>query len=262
MRKVIAILLCLCQTSWAAFAIVEEQAEHEVGCASSTTQTLTYATPPTVGNLLVILARNRTNASNMSLTDNGSNTYTQIGSQHSTASGDNQAAFYSVIGTQPTTITVTYVTAVTGVTLQIYEFSGNAPAGSVFDAEVDALQAAAKPYVSTTLTTTNANDLILMGAGVPNDMTTPFWTAQSGFTIPNNTGVGSDAACPQTMHANTGTTVRTAWEYQFVSAPWNATITLTNQVSTAGAWWAVGFKQAASGSAAGVSKTSRMERYE
>jgi len=199
-------------------AVFVQAQSNEVATGATVTVTITT----TAGNLLVAVARAGTGASGQTVTitdsTGGSNTWTQTASGYvSTSSSNNMGMFYSVTAAGVTSVTASWTGAISGIEdIVVLEFTN--PSGGqagVQDASVNSTVATGVSITSGSLTTNNANDVLVFDAGAASSEIT--WTPGSGFTIP---------AGAQTN--------RVALSYEIVSAPQSGLTTTMGVNSSTG----------------------------
>ncbi len=213
----------------AALAVVQAQNHETVSGVTADTVNITT----TAGNLLVAQVRqgsNNTSTATMS-DSSGTNVWTQTASGYNTSASTTRSAMFFVPNAAAvTSITVTWSGVLsTRVSIMVYEISG-AAASSVLDSDVNSSNAAnATSLTSGSLTTANANDILIYAVNVGADQTT--WTVGAGYTFPAN-----------------ATGNRQAMQYQIVSATQSAvTTSMTWGATTKSASFFAAFKAAASG---------------
>jgi hypothetical protein len=172
------------------------------------------------GNLLVAWCSEGTNNTDTPrVSDSASNAWTQVGSYVSRSDNVNRAGlFYAKNAAAVTSVTCTFSTAggINHPRLMIWEIAG-ADTASPLDTSVG-VNNGASGLISTSgaLTTTNANDILILATDVSTNQTSPFYTAGSGYTIPTNAAA-----------------VRLGMEYKITtSTQSNVTASMTHTVSS------------------------------
>lgn len=147
---------------------------------ASTSTVVTPSATTTSGNLLVaIVYEDASNSSTLGITDSASQTWLQVGSTI-TIGNAALAMFYKANSTAVTTITGTSTTSAT-LPVCVYEISGIATSLPLDGFATASNVATGLSLTSGALTTTNANDILIFGAG-KSSAETGSWTAGSGFT--------------------------------------------------------------------------------
>src|SRR5260370_5490809 len=135
------------------------------------------------------------NTATVSITDSAGQSWTQTTSGYASSASTNRSAmFYKPNSAAVTSVTATWTAAGNNVGAIVYEIRG-ADASTPADASVNSNVSGSgiTSLTSGSLTTANANDILIYGARSQSNETT--WTAGSGYTIPTN---GSNT--PQGMH--------------------------------------------------------------
>lgn len=174
--------------------------------------TASYASTPTVNNLLVIaVSSSGPNAPVTSITDNQSgNTYTQVGSTSADAGGNNIQIFYCiVVGASGTfTLTINFAGVAVGSTAAIFEYSGNATSG-VLD-QTDIGTGTSTTPASTSITPSVANCLVFSAMddaasdGTTIDPGTNFTIQEKQLTSSTLERIGTEDWIQTTATATTG----------------------------------------------------------
>jgi hypothetical protein len=172
------------------------------------------------GNLLVAFCRESSNGTdNFTVTDSAGQTWTQTSSgyRNESSTGPRSGLFYVANSAAVTSVTVNFKTSggVIKPGIMVYEIS-NAASSGVADGSVNNGTASTTTSTSGSLTTSNANDMLIFATETGGNETG--WTAGAGYTIPNN-GLTTGSS---------GSNVRMAMQYQAVaSAQTNASATMT-----------------------------------
>jgi len=197
----------------------------------NTDTSLTVPITTTAGNLLVAFAREGPNAAdNFTVTDSAGQTWfmTKSGYENESSTGPRIGMFYVANSKAVTSVTVNYTTSggVTKPSLMVMEISGAALSG-VEDALVNNKSgASATTETSGSLTTMNANDILIFAGDAAGTETS--WTAGAGYTIPNNkatagvSGSNARTAMQYLIVSSTQTNARTSMTYS--NANWNGNI--------------------------------------
>ncbi len=183
---------------------VVQAAQNSVNAVAAVTVTISTS----ANNLLAIFTtQNINNTSTVTISDSAGQTWTQTTSGYASQSATSRSAVWI----KPSSKAVTSVTATWsgGISARVdaivFEISG-AAASSAEDSSVNNSQASGTTATSGSLTTTNANDILIFGVHISGGFTSP--VAGSGYTIPTN-----------------GSSARAAMQYQIVSAPQSAVTT-------------------------------------
>lgn len=202
--------------------------------SSSTTSVQTTTISTSAGSMLVVFTQEGlNNTKTVAITDtSGTGTWTQTASSYSANSTTNRAAmFVKPNSAAVTTVTATWtVSAATVTDLIVCEFTGGISA-SAEDSSVNSSGNAHTTATSGTLTTTNANDVLVFAIRLSGAFTSP--VAGTGYTVPTN-----------------GSSARAILEYKIVSATQAATTTVSWTTSLNDAGIYAGFKAAAGAAAA------------
>jgi hypothetical protein len=244
-KKTLAILLFLSAPAYSTIAFVA--ASNNLVTTSSAivvTQTI-----PAGDLAIMFCAEGLNNTATMSMLDStqGANTWTQTTSGYSRGSGSSRqsAMFYSYLASQITTATCVWSgSPSTTIRAVMLDVSGSA-SSSIEDVSIDsAAVATTTSMTSNSLTTTNANDILIFCAD--GSATCNPFTAGSNFTLNVN-----------------AQTVRDSCVYQVVSVTQSGLTTITTAttaVSNTNVF--AGFKAAAAGGAAGANKARKLEMLE
>ncbi len=180
------------------------------------------------------------NAATVTITDSAGQTWTQTASGYaSSASSNRSAMFYKANSAAVTSVTATWTAAGNNVGAVVFEVRG-ADASSPADGSVNSnlSGSAITSLTSGSLTTANANDILIYAARSQNDETT--WTAGNGYTIPTN-----------------GNNTRQGMQYEIVSSIQSGVTTSVSwNNGTAGAAGIFAAFKAASGGVAGPTVTA------
>lgn len=161
-----------------AIAFVQFANNQPVGGTTSTT--VTPAATTTAGNLLVAIVYEDANASaTLGITDTASQTWFQVGSTITVGNGL-LAMFYMPNSAAVTTITGTCTVSAT-LPVCIYEISGIATSSPLDGFATASGAATSTSLTSGTISTTNANDILIYGCGQATTQSGA-WTAGSGYT--------------------------------------------------------------------------------
>lgn len=179
------------------------QAQETESTATGQTSTSVNITT-TAGNLLVAVVREGSNNTDSpTMTDSASQSWTRVTIVTISGIAMEEAMFYMANSASVSSVTVNWSTSggVKNTAIVIYEISG-AATSNVFDASVNSsANSSVTSLTSGSLTTTNANDILLYGVS-PNGAGGAE-TAGSGYTLPAN---------------STSTNGRLGMEYKIVSA--------------------------------------------
>lgn len=147
------------------------------GCAGGTAMSAT-----TSGNLLVIfVCQGASNSATVTISDSASQTWTQTASGYSSTGGNHRAAIFFIPNSSSvTSVTGTWTSSVGTVDIVLYEVSG-AVTSSPEDSSVNNSQTATTTATSGSLTTNNANDILLFGSRINGSHSGV--TAGSGYTM-------------------------------------------------------------------------------
>lgn len=247
MRKLLISVLLLCASSLHAQSFV--QVQNNFASGSSTSLAVTIAT--TSGNFVLVAEGQGTNNTNDTTpTDSASQTYTHIvdGSPNATA----ETSFYYVAGSAVlSSVTCNFSASSATRICIVLEISGAATASPI-DASATGSSSGATSCPSGSLTTTNANDILVFACRVGATQTT--WTQGAGYTIPNN----------NVATGNSGSNSRSAIQYKVVTTTQSAvTTSMTYGASTTNGNVFVGIKSSGGGAAAaGFDKRRRIEQME
>src|SRR5207249_3088680 len=166
----------------------------------------------TAGDLLVAFCRESSSGTdNFSVTDSAGQTWTQTtsGYKNEGTSGPRSGMFYVANSAAVTSVTVNYTTpgGVTKPGIMVFEISGAASSGVADGSVNNGTAASTTTSTSGSLTTSNANDMLILATDTSGDETG--WTAGAGYTIPNNS----------VRTGSSGSNVRMAMQYQVVASP-------------------------------------------
>src|SRR5205814_10095858 len=142
----------------------------------------------TAGDLLVAFCRESSNGTdNFTVTDSAGQTWTQTASGYwnESSTGPRLGMFYVANSAAVTSVTVKFKTSggVVKPGIMVYEISGAASSG-VADGSVNNGTDSTTTSTSGSLTTSNANDMLIFATDASGDESR--WTAGAGYTIPNN----------------------------------------------------------------------------
>ncbi|PYV35143.1 MAG: hypothetical protein DMG22_03330, partial [Acidobacteria bacterium] len=172
------------------------------------------------GDLLIAFCRESTSGTdNFTVTDSAGQTWVQTSSgyRNESSTPPRSGMFYVANSAAVTSVTVNYTTSggVVKPGIMVMEISGAATSG-VADGSVNNTAASTTTSTSRSLTTTNANDLLVFATDTSGNETG--WTAGAGYAIPNN----------RVTIGNSGSNVRMAMQYAVVSSlQANATTSMT-----------------------------------
>ena len=204
-------------------AFVQVQNNIDVSGAAFTSFSVPITTNP--GALLVAFCRESSNGTdNFTVTDSAGQTWTQTASGYSNISstGPRSGMFYVANSAAVTSVTVQYKTSggVIKPGIIVMEISG---AAGVADGSVNnASGASVTTSSSGSLSTTNANDILIFATDTGSNQTG--WTAGAGYAIPNN----------NLAPGASGSNVRMAMQYAVVSSVQSNTT--TSMTSANSAW--------------------------
>jgi 5-hydroxyisourate hydrolase-like protein (transthyretin family) len=174
-------------TNVAAPSISVVQAAQGFSASGNTSITVPMSTTP--GNLLVIFCMNGgNNAATVTISDSAGQSWTQTTSGYASSASTNRSAmFYRPNSAAVTSVTATWTASANNIGAIVYELAG-ADTGSPADGSVNSNVSGSGilSLTSGSLTTANANDILIYGARTQSNETT--WTAGSGYTIPTNGG--------------------------------------------------------------------------
>jgi len=199
-------------------AFVQVQNNIDVSGAALTSFSVNITTNP--GDLLVAFVRESSNGTdNFTVTDSAGQSWTQTASGYNNESntGPRTGMFYMANSAAVTSVTVRYTTSggVSKPGIMVMEISGGATSG-VADGSVNrATFADATGSTSGSLTTTNANDILIFATDTSGNEIG--WTAGAGYAIPNN----------MVTTGASGSDVRMAMQYAVVSSVQTNTATST-----------------------------------
>jgi hypothetical protein len=183
-KWILPILILLCAISARAQSFVKAASNSVVGTAT----TVTIST--TANDAIVVIAYEGVNStSTLSISDStGTNTYTQAGG-YVTVSGDRFAMFYDCQAAAVTSVTATWSGSISAtVPVVVFEISGLAASGCLDPHSGNPVSSTQtngthSSFASGTLSTTNANDILLFGMGAGTNLSSE--AAGSGFTLPS-----------------------------------------------------------------------------
>jgi len=215
-RLILAALLLLTPLPTHAVLAVVQAASHQTLNATATTIGSGDGLVATgSGNLLVLTCYQPTNnTSTLAVTDSASQSgYLQAGSYASSGTTDRFAMFYKENSASITSITGTWSgSLVATVPCVVYEISGAATSSSI-DATVNASQnATGTTITSGSLTTTNANDILIFGVG--ENANTSGWSPGAGFAIQSGGSITAGRAATSTeivSSTQSGVTTTMSW---------------------------------------------------
>ena len=177
------------------------------------------------GHLLVAFVRESSNGTdNFTVTDSAGQTWTQTSSgyENESSAGPRSGMFYVANSAAVTSVTAKYTTSggVIKPGIMVMEISG-AAISAVADGSVNnASGASVHASSSGSLTTTNANDILIFATETGTNETG--WTAGAGYTIPsNNLATGAN-----------GSNLRMAMQYAVAASALANTTTTTNYLNT------------------------------
>lgn len=165
----------------------------KAGTSSSASVTTTAVTTQASGSTFFVAVSWYNSATGPTVTDNKSNTYTQIGTTMYNATDLTGMAIFSVKGNGGTGHTFTATAAGSGayVAISVLEIKGST--GVLDGHNQSAASAGAGPFSSGNITTTNANDIIV-GAGFTDTETYPQAVTMGGLAT-------ADASVPCTANS-------------------------------------------------------------
>jgi hypothetical protein len=214
------LMLMVLLVAWPVRAQTFVQVQNAFNSALGTSLTATPASAVGSGNFVVAWVRHGTdNTSSISVSDNLSQTWTQVGSNCNSTTNDLGAMWYKENSGAITSVTVTYGASVNNRSLLVLEFSGVATSSSL-DANAGCSSNPGGPtsLTSASLTTTNANDLLIYAVNVGATQSGgSAWTQGTSYTIPSNTN---------TDNAASGSNERAAIQYQVVTTTQSAVTTV------------------------------------
>jgi hypothetical protein len=183
------------------------------------------------GDLLVAFCRESSNATdNFTVTDSAGQTWTltSSGYENESDTGPRVGMFYVANSAAVTSVTVHYTTSGGAIKpgIMVMEISGGATSG-VADGSVNhASLASATTSASGSLSTTNANDILIFATDASGNETG--WTAGAGYTIPNNKvtigASGSDVRMAMQYAIVTSTQTNAATATTYLNSNWNGNI--------------------------------------
>ena len=195
-------------TAGSGLAVVQVQNNLDTSGAAFTSFSVNIATQP--GDLLVAFCRESSSTTdNFTVTDSAGQVWTQTASgyRNEISTAPRSGMFYIANSAALTSVTVNFTTSggVTKPGVMVMEISGAATSG-VEDASVSNATASTTISTSGTLTTTNANDILIFATDAGGNQSG--WTAGAGYTIPNN----------KLMTGASGSNLRQAMQYAIVSS--------------------------------------------
>ena len=192
-------------------SVVQAQ-NNEVTTGAAVTVTIST----TAGNLLVLLtSEGQNNSSTVTISDSAGQTWTQVNGYVSSNATNQAAMWYKENSAAVTSVTATWSGGIsTRISGMVFEISGAALSGSLDANVTDTNTGSVTTETSGSLTTTNANDILIYGVRLSSNQTS--FTAGSGYTIPTN-----------------GSANRLGMEYQIVSSVQSG-VTASISWSTAG----------------------------
>jgi hypothetical protein len=178
----------------AVLSFVQAQSNFTLSTVASISATIST----TGGNLLVAWCHGNSNNSVITISDSAAQTWTAVSSGSVSSAGTNNAEmFYMPNSAAVTSVTANFATSESGGII-VFEISGAATT-SPSDGSVNSSATGSFPSaISGSLTTTNANDILIMAVNNRTSQTT--WTPGTGYIIPAN-----------------GSETRGAMQYQIVS---------------------------------------------
>lgn len=206
------ILLSICLPARAALSVVQAQSAETVSGSTSTTQSVNINT--TAGNLLVAFIRQGSdNTSTVTVSDSASQTWTQVSSSpvHSSQTNFTGYMFYIPNSAAVASVTVTFSVAVKNRSITVYEISGAATSSPLDGNVSSSTSVAATSLTSGSLTTTNANDILLYG--VSPDGASGGFTVGSGFTFQTNSNTNTREAMQYEIVSSVQTNVTTSMSW-------------------------------------------------
>jgi len=173
---------------------------------------------------LVAFCRESSNGTdNFTVTDSAGQVWTQTpsGYRNESGSGPRIGMFYVANSAAVTSVTVNFTTAggVIKPGIMVFEISGAAGVAVADGSVNNASGASATTSSSGSLTTTNADDILIFATDASGNETG--WTAGAGFTIPSNSVTTGPS----------GSNIRMAMQYEVVASPQantTASMTYTN----------------------------------
>jgi hypothetical protein len=202
------------------------QAQNNIVTTTTAQTSLSVNITTQPGSLLVAFCREASNGTdNFTVTDSAGQTWTLTSSGYTNESdtGPRVGMFYMANSAAVTSVTVNYTTSggVIKPGIMVFEISGAASSG-VADGSVNNATPSFTTSTSGSLTTTNANDILIFATDASGDETG--WTAGAGYVIPNNS----------VTTGGSGSSVRMAMQYKVVTS--NLTNTTSGMTYTDSNW--------------------------
>jgi centrosomal CEP192-like protein len=206
-------------------ALVQVQNNIDTSGAAFTSFSVPITTQP--GDLLVAFVRESSNGTdNFTVNDSAGQAWslTASGYKNESSSGPRIGMFYMANSAAVTTVTVHFTTSggVIKPGIMVMEISGAASTGVLDGSVNNASGASVTTSPSGSLTTTNANDILIFATDTAGNETG--WTAGTGYAIPNN----------KLVIGASGSNVRMAMQYAVVSSVQSGT--KTSMTYTNAAW--------------------------
>lgn len=204
MKKILAILLCFCEPSWAAVAVRVSNG----GTASPLTITST-----TSGDLIVVnVGQACTTGTVTSITDGG-DTFTQVAGARKCGTINCVDMWYAAnVGSGHTSMTIN--TATCGVdSVEAVQISGAATSSPLDTAVAGTTGVSANP-LGPTITNANSGSILVTGeenSGVGATAVSAGWAVQPTGTFPNGGGMATQIPGDTTGHAATWTAGSASW---------------------------------------------------
>jgi len=174
------------------------QAKSNQTVATSTAVTITT----TAGNLLVAIAYSDLSSSNtFTITDSAGQTWTNVPNTPFGVGNGRMQMWYRPNSASVTSVTVTQSGGTGTLPVVVYEING-AASSTPFDANASNAATSSNSATGTllgsgTLSTNNANDILIYGVG--ENANTSGWTAGSGYTIATGGSISSGRAAMQSQ---------------------------------------------------------------
>lgn len=246
MRKTFLLLIAAllwAAPSWASLGVVQAKSGD---AATATAVTITVTT--SANNLLVIICgQDANNTSTLSVADSASNSWVQAGTYNRPSTSKDVAIFFATNAAAITTLTATWSGSISAnVSATVYEISG---ADTVSPLDANGANASNGSPVATltsgSLTTTNANDILLFGI---------YFSAV----------VSAQTAGTSFAFQSGGTGSRVGMDFEIVSSIQTAVTTTTTWTTNARPTGNFVSFKAASGAAppAGVNKRIKLEQLD
>jgi hypothetical protein len=193
---------------------VNNAVSQESSAATATTVTISISSGHTA---VINCGQGANSTSTATITDSGGNTYMQSASGYSVSTGARASGmWYSYLASSVTSVTCTWTGSLSAlVRATVFDVIGTATS-SIEDSSVNSSNASSgTTYTSGSLTTSNANDILLFGTNFSGGTV----TAGSGYTIPS----GGQIA---------GGNAHSAMQYQIVSSTQSAVTTSMTDISS------------------------------